>query len=324
MGGPAHPYEDQDRDVSPPLHLTDVRPASPVPPLQPALFGDPIQFTVGSCSHKGLQQEPSTTAYLLTESGSDTNASFSWPGGLFALVDHIPRDEPGHTKSCLAIETMRDTVLLACTGTPPLSDEALAALVAEQVQNVTRVIGQQGQSDDANPAMAAALVVGSHLYLANRGDTRVFLCGSQDSLYQITDAQGVVRLLAEHGRSTAHPSSPHPRGKQKGQRRGTSHTLQDPGLALPLATGDIVLLCSDGAWSVLHATYLEHLIRSAGPDPSAICSALLQAVRKSGSTDPVSLIVVHCHHQHHEHRSWQETLDVPFREIRLRNTTSEG
>ncbi len=47
-------------------------------------------------------------------------------------------------------------------------------------------------------------------------------------------------------------------------------------------------------WSILHAAYLEHLIRSAGPDPSAICSALLLAVRKSGGTDPVSIIAVHC------------------------------
>ena len=296
MGGPSHPYEDHDRDVSPLLQVADVRPSSPVPPLQPAPFGGPMQFTVGSCSDEGVQQEPSTTAYLLTESGNDTNVSFSWPGGLFALADHIPRDEPGHTRSCLAIEVMRDTVIHACAGTQSLGDEAIATLLGEQVQRVTHIIGQQSQDDVANPAMAAILVVGSQLYLANRGDTRVYLCGSQDGLYQITDAQGVVRLLAEHDRSTAHRSSPHPRGKQKEQRRSTSHTLQDHGLTLPLATGDLVLLCSDGVWSVLHATYLEHLIRSAGPDPSAICSALLLAARQSGSTDPMSMIVVHCHH----------------------------
>ncbi len=294
MGGQSHPYEDHDRDVSLQLQVADVRPPSPMRPLQPALSGEPLQFTVGSCSDEGMQHEPPATAYLLTVDGSDTNASFSWPVGLFALVDHIPRDELGHTTSCLAIETMRDTVIHACTSTQPLDDETLAVLVAEHVQNVTRIIGQQSQIDDANPAMAAALVVGSQMVVANLGDTHVYLCCSQDGFYQITDALGVVRLRTEQDRSTARPSSPHLRGKQKGQRRGTSGTLQDRGLALPLATGDIVLLCSDGVWSVLHAAYLEHIIRSAGPDPSAICSALLRAVRKSGGTDPVSLIVVRC------------------------------
>jgi serine/threonine protein phosphatase PrpC len=294
VGGQFLPHEDHDRDVSPPQQVPDVVPPSLAPPFQPALFGEPMQLAVGSCSVEGLQQDPSTTTYLLTDGGSYKNTSFSWPGGLFALVDHIPRDEPGHTRSCQAIETMRDRVRQACTSAQPLSDETLAALVAEQVQNVTRVIGQQSQDEEANPAMAAVLVVGSQLYLANLGDTRVYLCCSQDGFYQITDALGGVRLLTSHHRSTARPGSPHPRGKQKEQRRDTSGTLQDHVFALPLATGDSVLLCSDGLWSVLHATYLEHIIRSSSPDPSVICSALLRAVRNSGSTDAVRMIVVRC------------------------------
>ena len=293
-GGQSPPYEDHAQDSSPPLQVAAVLPPSPLQPSQPVIFGEPLQFTVGSCSDEGMQQEPSTTAYLLTEVGNENGISPSLPMSLFAVVDRIPRDEPGHTKSCLAIETMRDTVIHACTSTQLLSDETLAALVAEHVQNVTRIIGQQSQIDDANPAMAAALVVGSQMVVANLGDARVYLCCSQNGFYQITDALGVVRLRTEQDRSTARPSSPHPRGKQKGQRKGTSRTLQDRGLALPLATGDIVLLCSDGVWSVLHAAYLEHIIRSTGPDPSGICSALLQAVRKSGSTDAVSMIVVRC------------------------------
>jgi serine/threonine protein phosphatase PrpC len=60
----------------------------------------------------------------------------------------------------------------------------------------------------------------------------------------------------------------------------------------------MVLLCSDGVWSVLHAASLEHLIRSAGPEPPAICAAVLLAVLKRGSTDPMSIMVVSCHHHH--------------------------
>ncbi len=298
VGGSSHPYEDHDRDVSPPLHVTDVRPSSPVPPLQPALFGEPLQFTVGSCSAEVTQQEPSTTAYLLTESGSGTNASISWPGGLFALVDHIPRDEPGHTKSFLAIETMRDTVIHTCTNTQPLSDETLATLVTEHVQNVTRIIGQQSQIDDANPAMAAALVVGSQMVVANLGDARIYLCSSPEGFYQITDASGMTRLLTERSDPTSRYSPHQNKRKQHVRGSGTSSATTDHSCAVPLVEGDIVLLCSDGVWSVLHATYLEHLIRSAGPDPSAICAALLLAARQSGSTDPLSIIVVSCHHPH--------------------------
>ncbi len=294
VGGQSLPLKVHHRDVSPPLQVAGMQPPAPVPTSQPALFGERMQLTVGSCSVEGLQHEPSRTAYLLTDGGSETNTSFSWPVALFALADHIPRDEPGHTRSCQAIETMRDRVRHACTSNQLFSDETLVALVAEQVQNVTRVIKQQSQDEEVNPAIAVVLVVGSQLYLANLGDTRVYLCCSQDGFYQITDVLRGVRLLTSQDRTTARPSSEHTGGKSQGQRMGPSRTRQEHGLALPLAPGDSVLLCSDGLWSVLHAAYLEYLIRSAGPDPTAMCSALVRAVRTSGSTDAMHMIVVYC------------------------------
>ena len=257
-----------------------------------------MQFTVGSCSDEGVQQEPSTTAYLLTENGSDTNASFSWPGGLFALVDHLPRDEPGHTKSCLAIETMRDTVIHACTGMQLHGVEALATLLREHVQRVTHIIGQHSQGEETVLAIAAVLVVGSQLFVANNGETHVYLCRSQEGFSQLTNASGVMPHLAAHGSPISRPSPRQNKRDQQVRGSAISRATMDYSSAVPLVEGDIVLLCSDGVWSVLHAAYLEHLIRSAGPDPSAICSALLLAARQSGSTDPLSMIVVQCHHPH--------------------------
>ena len=256
-----------------------------------------------------MQQEPSTTAYLLTEVGSENGTSPTPSTSLFAVVDRIPRDEPGYTRSCLAIETMRDTVIHACTGTQLHGDEALATLLGEQVQRVTHIIRQQSQGEETFLAMAAALVVGSQLFVANKGDTHVYLCRSQEGFSQLTDAPSVMPLLAER----RYPTSRHsPRQTKRNQHvRGSAMSRATTGYscAVPLVEGDIVLLCSDGVWSVLHAAYLEHIIRSAHPDPSAICSALLLAARKSGGTDPVSLIVVYCYHQHLEGRSWRETSE---------------
>ena len=84
------------------------------------------------------------------------------------------------------------------------------------------------------------------------------------------------------------------------QKSSSSRATTGHSSALPLVEGDMVLLCSDGMWSVLHAAYLEHLTRSAGPGSSAICSAVLLTIRKSGSTDPISMKVVSCHHHHLE------------------------
>ena len=293
VGKPSPLHEDHAPDSSPLVQAANVHQPSIVLPFQPALFGPPLQLTVGSCSVDSVQDTSSTTAYLLIDRGRE-NASFSWPVGLFALVDHIPRDEPGHTRCCQAIETMHTTVIQACAGPQSLSDDSLATLVAEQAQDVVSAIEQQSQDEEVKVAISAVLIVGSQLYLANFGDTRIYLCCSQGGLYQVTDFPGGAPLLASHDHATSYHGSLHAKGKPHGRRRGISGSRQDHGLAMPLAPGDSVLLCSDGLWAVLHAAYLEHLIRSVGPDPTAMCSALLHTVRTSRSTDAVHMIIVHC------------------------------
>lgn len=303
VGGLSSTHEDHDRDVSPSLQGADAPLSSPFQPLQPALFGEPLKLTVGSCSDEGIQHEPSTTAYLLTEVGSENGTSPSLPMSLFALVDRLPREEPAYTRSCLAVASMRDTVIHAYTGAQLSGDEELATLLDEQVQRVTHVIAQHSQDEETVLAMAAALIVGSHLFVANTGETCVSLCRSQEDLSQLTEAPAVMPLLAARSSPAARHSPRQNKKHQPLRQSATSRTITGYSSAVPLVEGDIILLCSDGVWSILHAAYLEHLIRSAGPDPTAICSAVRLAVRKSGSTDPVNMIAVSCHHHHVEDRS---------------------
>ena len=179
----------------------------------------------------------------------------------------------------------------ACTGTQAPGDHALATQLEEQVQHVTRIIGQQSQGDEALLAITASLIIGSTMFVVNRGDTRVYLCRSPNGF---TEASGILHSFTEESSSIARQGSPQPGGKRNQRRKSTSRTPKDHPYAVPLAAGDTILLCSDGVWSLLHATYLEQIMRSAGPDAAAICAALLVAARRSGSSDPMSMIVVHC------------------------------
>ncbi len=246
VGGLASTHEDSDRDVSPSLQVADVRLSSPFQPLQPALFGEPLQLTVGSCSAEGIQHEPSTTAYLLTEVGSENGTSPSLPMSLFALVDRLPREEPAYTRSCLAVASMRDTVIHTYTGAQLSGDEELATLLGEQVQRVTHVIRQHSQGEETVLAMAAVLIVGSHLFVANTGETHVYLCRSQEDLSQLTEAPAAMSLLAARSSPAARHSPRQNKRKQYVRGSSASRATTGHSSAVPLVEGDIVLLCSDG------------------------------------------------------------------------------
>jgi serine/threonine protein phosphatase PrpC len=287
-------YKDHGQDPSQPLQVEDFPQPFPIWPMPPAIFGEALQVSVASCSDEGTQQVPPTKAYLLTEISGKNDTAHSLPMYVFALVDRIPFDEPGYTTSCRAIESMRDMVMHACMDMHHVSEEALAALFAEQVQKVMRVIRQQSQSDEALPAIAAILIIGSTMFVEKIGDARVYLCHAHEGFSQLTQALQVVHPQKAGSYSASSDSSQQTRSKRNERGSGRSNASTDDPKAVSLVSGDSILLCSDGVWSVLHASYLEHIIRSTNPDPADICAALLQATRKSGSTDPVSIIAVHC------------------------------
>jgi serine/threonine protein phosphatase PrpC len=287
-------HEDKAQDSSRPLQGEDAAQRAPWWLFQPALCGEPVALNAFSCHEEGTPQKPSTAAYLLTDIGGTNSAAPSRPVSFFAIADRLPCEEPAYTTICLAIEAMRDTVMQACSGTQALSDHALATLLEEQVQHVTRIIGQQSLGDETLPAVSASLIIGSTMLVANRADTRAYVCRSPNGFSQVTGASGDLLSFNEESSSAARQGSLQPRGKRNERRKSTPRTPKDHPSAVPLAAGDTVLLCSDGVWSLLHAPYLEQIIRSAGPDSAAICAALLVAARKSGSTDPMSMIVVRC------------------------------
>lgn len=55
--------------------------------------------------------------------------------------------------------------------------------------------------------------------------------------------------------------------------------------AIPLATGDLLLLCPDGVWSLS--------IIAPASDPTQTAHALIQAALAGGGIDKVSALVVH-------------------------------
>ncbi len=287
-------HEDKTRGSSRPLQGEEAAQRSPWWLFQPALFGEPLQLNAVSCREEGTHKKPATTAYLMTDIGGTNSAAPSRPVSFFAIADRLPSEEPGYTTICHAIESMRDTIMHACTGTQALGDHALATLLEEQVQHVTRIIGQQSQGDEALLPITSSLIIGSTMFVVIKGETRLYLCRSPNGFTQVTEASGVLHSFNEESSSTPRQGSPQPGGKRNEHRKSTSRTPKDHPCAIPLAAGDTILLCSDGVWSILHATYLEQIMRSAGPDSAAICAALLVAARRSGSTDPMSMIVVHC------------------------------
>jgi serine/threonine protein phosphatase PrpC len=138
----------------------------------------------------------------------------------------------------------------------------------------------------------ACVVQANHAYWAHVGDSRFYLF-RQGSLIGITKDHSKVQYLVDQGLIGAHEANEHPdRNKVFSCLGGLVDPVIDLSRRTPLRNGDVMVLCTDGVWSVLPqgeiATYLTSTpILKTGPQ------MMREAEKRGGAEgDNLSAIIV--------------------------------
>ena len=126
--------------------------------------------------------------------------------------------------------------------------------------------------------------------IVNIGDSRAYLLPKDGALRQLTTDHTVVQLLYEQGMITAEERATHERRNELMRAIGvTSRVLADI-QTIPLKTGDKVLLCSDGLYSMVSLSDMERIMRDTPAEQVPdVCIAEANA---GGGRDNISVILL--------------------------------
>ncbi len=139
---------------------------------------------------------------------------------------------------------------------------------------------------------ATAIVLLDHqLYYGHVGDSRLYLVRG-DSISRVTHDHSYVGRLVQNGVISAEEAETHPQRHILTAALGAGAEVspeipQDP---IELQKGDILVLCTDGLWSLLSENEIQGIV--AFNHPPEACRVLIKTTKDRGGPDNITVQVL--------------------------------
>ncbi len=209
--------------------------------------------------------------------------------GLYVLADGMGGAKAGERASRMAVETVAEKVLVA----PHRDTQVLLSAVEEANRRVIEAAQNDSALEGMGTTLVAALEVDGQLSIASVGDSRAYVL-DDDGFRVITDDQTWVNEVGRPLGLDEISLKNHPMRHVLTMAIGASSPLTVNYYSVPLQTGALVLICSDGLHGVLEPHQLEQILRE-GRDGSTLedsCRHLVQAAKEAGGPDNVTVVLV--------------------------------
>ena len=197
---------------------------------------------------------------------------------------------PGSTTTQAAVGTASPGAPAAIV--PGGASDDLLTQVAGALHRAHDRIGELVEEDPSlsgtSTTATVAVFDGSRLGIGHLGDSRAYLMRG-GAISQLTHDHTFVQSLIDEGRISEGDARTHPHRNLILKALDGVHEAEPDLFHVPLAIGDRILLCSDGASGVLDDTALAGILGTGTPDYAAV--ELVRASLEAGSSDNVTCVV---------------------------------
>jgi PPM family protein phosphatase len=170
-------------------------------------------------------------------------------------------------------------------------EDKLVAAIQQANREILRYGEQKAAARGLGCTVTTALISNVQAYIANVGDSRTYLL-RKGELKPITKDHSLVARLVEARQIEPEDVYSHPQRNLIYRSLGAGHkTVEVDVFHETLCPDDVLLLCSDGLWEMVHR---DDLLRelSARSSPQKICDKLIDLANANGGEDNITAVVV--------------------------------
>jgi protein phosphatase len=250
-----------------------------------------ITWQIAGLTDRGMKRTMNEDNLLMIEGQTDTpDGSPPQPFGLYIVADGMGGHDAGEVASKLTVQAIQKH----CTENPPTPtapfDKWLKAGAMTANQTVLAQQADSTREARMGSTLVMALVMGGEAHVLNVGDSRAYHLTDQQ-IQQISKDHSLVARLIEIGQLTPEEARSHPQRNVIYSTIGDKPKMDMGYYQRTLASGDRLLLCSDGLSGMVPDEELLTISRHY-PDPAQACKAMIEAAKVAGGDDNITVIIV--------------------------------
>ena len=208
---------------------------------------------------------------------------------LFIVADGMGGHKAGDYASRYTIERVVASVSRNA-GDEPVS------IIKEAINKANELLMAESREDEAKRGMGTTLVVGTiignKLFVANIGDSRLYIVGGTEQIRQITRDHSLVQEMVRMGEITAEEARNHPDKNIITRALGAEKTVDVDFFDMRLEPGSTILMCSDGLSNMVEDKKMEEIILNSDEDITWKGNTLIQEANNNGGKDNIAIILI--------------------------------
>nr|WP_294527968.1 Stp1/IreP family PP2C-type Ser/Thr phosphatase [uncultured Blautia sp.] len=206
---------------------------------------------------------------------------------LFAVADGMGGHNAGDYASAHAVQTLVSEIQADADFNP-------IKVIRHAIETANTEIIDQAQRDEGlrgmGTTMVVATIVGNYAYVANVGDSRLYVV--QGQIRQVTRDHSLVQEMVRLGEINAEEARNHPDKNIITRALGAEKTVDVDFFDLKLEPGNTILMCSDGLSNMVEDHKMEEIITKPDKDITWKGDALIREANQNGGKDNIAVILI--------------------------------
>lgn len=212
---------------------------------------------------------------------------------LYIVADGMGGHAAGEVASKMAVDAIKEFLT-----SPEITQQSQEAQLARAIAYANQKIYEAGEQDPSLSGMGTTIVAvlaqPMETIIGFVGDSRVYL-QQNNKIEQLTQDHSLVNEYVRKGLLTVEAAERHPLKHVISRALGTNAAVEVETIQRTPASGDILLLCSDGLSNKLSSHEMSAILTETGGDLNKAGSLLVQKAKDKGGEDNITAILVGYH-----------------------------